>query len=145
MKISEVAHVTFKIIRLQSEESILTDQSKDSKHFATKSTVRATLLAHNKTFFQALDIQFSPLLLLSVHDVKVVGGPAFNSHMLERGDTIIEVDEQPVDADNILEALGLLLLPEPLLDLCSVGSDVPGSSVTLTVLKEVCPQGERSH
>jgi len=51
----------------------------------------------------------------------VVGGPAFNSQQLDRGDELILVDGQTVTEGN----RNLLL----------IGGDVPGSQVTLTVRK----------
>lgn len=56
-----------------------------------------------------------------VIDNMVVGGPAFNSQVLAKGDTIVKVDGFEVDADNHLEMI--------------IGSDVPGSVVKLTVAK----------
>ena len=51
----------------------------------------------------------------------VVGGPAFNCQELDRGDELLRVDGQPVTDQN----RHMLL----------IGSDLPGSQVTLTVLK----------
>lgn len=56
-------------------------------------------------------------------DNMVVGGPAWNSHQLEHGDEILKVDGRTVDADDILDGL--------------VGNDLPGSTVRLTVRKDI--------
>ena len=57
----------------------------------------------------------------TVVDSMVVGGPAFNTGQLDRGDTILSIDQQPASEDNLHALL--------------VGSDTPGSSVTVTVRK----------
>lgn len=54
-------------------------------------------------------------------DNMVIGGPAYKCKQLERGDVIQKVDGVEVDEDNFQQAL--------------VGNDLPGSSVTLTVMK----------
>ena len=51
----------------------------------------------------------------------VVGGPAFNCQELDRGDELLRVDGQPVTEQSRHRLL--------------VGSDLPGSQVTLTVRK----------
>ena len=51
----------------------------------------------------------------------VVGGPAFLCGKLNIGDVIVKVDGTPVTTDNLHELL--------------LGTDCPGSSVTLTVMK----------
>ncbi len=51
----------------------------------------------------------------------VVGGPAFNTNQLARGDVIVRVDGTPATQDNV-EAL-------------LVGCDVPGTSVVIAVRK----------
>jgi hypothetical protein len=51
----------------------------------------------------------------------VVGGPAFNCQELDRGDELLRVDGQPVTEQNRHRLL--------------IGSDLPGSQVTLTVRK----------
>ncbi len=51
----------------------------------------------------------------------VIGGPAHSSKAIEQGDVILKIDGAHVTSDNIK---GML-----------VGSDVPGSSVTVTVAK----------
>jgi hypothetical protein len=47
----------------------------------------------------------------------VVGGPAFNCQQLARGDEVLMVDDEPVNADNCFDRL--------------IGSDVPGSLVKI--------------
>jgi hypothetical protein len=49
----------------------------------------------------------------------VVGGPAFNSGQLVPGDSIVQIDGKLVTAKDLFEEL--------------VGSDIPGTTVTLTV------------
>eukprot|EP00961_Rhodomonas_salina_P052758 707402-Rhodomonas_salina.2 len=66
-------------------------------------------------------VQVGMMLADRVIDNMVVGGPAFNSQVLAKGDTIVKVDGFEVDADNHLEMI--------------IGSDVPGSVVKLTVAK----------
>jgi hypothetical protein len=56
-----------------------------------------------------------------VIDNMVMGGPAFNSAMLDRGDVIVQIDHQDVSMDGLSTAL--------------LGSDIPGSSVVITVKK----------
>jgi hypothetical protein len=51
----------------------------------------------------------------------MVGGPAYNSQLLSKGDVIVKVDGTPATQDTIHDLL--------------VGSDAPGSSVVLTVSK----------
>ena len=58
---------------------------------------------------------------LTIHNM-VVGGPAFNSRLINIGDRIVAVDGQKVGLDNFEAAL--------------VGSDLPGSEVVLTVFRE---------
>ncbi len=57
----------------------------------------------------------------NVVDNTVIGGPAHSSKAIRQGDVILKIDGTPVNSDNIK---GML-----------VGSDVPGSSVTVTVAK----------
>ena len=52
-------------------------------------------------------------------DNMVVGGPAYNSGQLQQNDVISQIDGLPVSIENIHDAL--------------LGSDVPGSTVTITV------------
>jgi len=52
---------------------------------------------------------------------QVVGGPAYNTRALGKGDVILEVDAMSIDIESLYDAL--------------VGSDVPGSTVTLRVKK----------
>ena len=51
----------------------------------------------------------------------VEGGPAFNCRQLDKGDIILKVDGEEVTLESCPEAL--------------IGSDMPGSSVTVTVQK----------
>jgi S1-C subfamily serine protease len=57
----------------------------------------------------------------TIVDQLVVGGPAYNSGELDRGDSIQKVDGLPVDQESILTTL--------------IGQDTPGSVVTLHVHK----------
>jgi hypothetical protein len=57
----------------------------------------------------------------TIIDQLVVGGPAYNSRELDRGDFVEAVDSTIVDQDSILKTL--------------IGSDTPGSMVSLTVRK----------
>ena len=52
-------------------------------------------------------------------DNMVVGGPAYNSQQLSKGDVLLAVDDVDVDGDNMHDLL--------------IGNDVPGSTVKLTV------------
>ncbi len=54
-------------------------------------------------------------------DSMVIGGPAYNSQQLNRGDVILKVDGVSVTNENILETM--------------VGCDVPGSIVDLCIAK----------
>jgi hypothetical protein len=54
-------------------------------------------------------------------DNMVVGGPAYNSGQLEQGDVVLQIDHAPITAEGLLPAL--------------IGSDIPGTTVTLTVRK----------
>lgn len=54
-------------------------------------------------------------------DGMLIGGPAYNSKMLQRGDKIVKVDGIEVSMENLQEVL--------------VGEDTPGSEVNLTVEK----------
>ncbi len=55
-------------------------------------------------------------------DNMIIGGPAFNSKLLERGDVICQIDRTPVIMDELQQSL--------------LGSDVPSSTVVLTVRKK---------
>ena len=55
------------------------------------------------------------------HRSQVIGGPAYNCQVLDRGDVILKIDGIEVDEDNLLTYL--------------IGNDVPGSQVTVTVMK----------
>lgn len=57
----------------------------------------------------------------TVIDNMVIGGPAYNSQLLGRGDTILKVDGISVTNENILESM--------------VGCDVPGSIMDLCIAK----------
>ena len=52
-------------------------------------------------------------------DNMVVGGPAYNSGQLQQNDVIIQIDGIPVSVENVHMSL--------------LGSDIPGSTVTLMV------------
>ena len=52
-------------------------------------------------------------------DNMVVGGPAYNSGQLQQNDVIVQIDGMPVSNENIHDSL--------------LGSDIPGSTVTITV------------
>ncbi len=54
-------------------------------------------------------------------DNLVVGGPAYNSKMIARGDTILQVNNVPATKANIYDLL--------------VGDDRPGSTVVLNISK----------
>ena len=54
-------------------------------------------------------------------DNMIIGGPAYNSRVLDKGDVICKIDQMPVSLEELPHAL--------------LGSDVPGSSVVLTVRK----------
>jgi C-terminal processing protease CtpA/Prc len=61
------------------------------------------------------------MLLGTMIDNLVVGGPAYNSRQLHHGDVILKVDGVPVTQTNIHEVM--------------VGSDIPGSPILLTVAR----------
>ena len=71
------------------------------------------------------DSQFSSVTTIGIMlsgteiDNMVVGGSAYNTKELDKGDIILEVDATPVEVEQLHAAL--------------VGSDVPGSTVTLRV------------
>lgn len=67
------------------------------------------------------DLQVGLVLRGTAIDSTVLGGPAYASQMLSRGDIIVKVDDQPATDQNV----SLLL----------VGNDKPGSKVTLSVEK----------
>jgi hypothetical protein len=52
----------------------------------------------------------------------VIGGPAYNSQQLGKGDVILKVDGVFVTNENILETM--------------IGCDIPGSVIELCVAKE---------
>ncbi len=55
-------------------------------------------------------------------DNMIIGGPAYNSKLLERGDVICQIDRTPVIMDDLQQSLH--------------GSDVPNSTVVLSVRKK---------
>lgn len=61
------------------------------------------------------------MLLGCTIDNMVVGGPAYASQKLSKGDVIVKIDGRSVDQDNLLTHL--------------IGADVPGSKVTITIMK----------
>ena len=66
-------------------------------------------------------MQLGLLLKDTLIDHLVVGGPAAQSKLLHQGDKILRVDGIAVTKDNILRHL--------------IGSDIPGSTVCITVAK----------
>jgi C-terminal processing protease CtpA/Prc len=65
--------------------------------------------------------QIGIMILGTMVDNLVVGGPAFNSRQLQHGDVIIKVDGAPVTQANIHEMM--------------VGNDVPGTPVLVTIAR----------
>ncbi len=61
------------------------------------------------------------MLLGTMVDNLVVGGPAFNSRQLHHGDVIVKVDGTPVTQSNIHEMM--------------VGNDIPGTPVLVTITR----------
>ena len=59
------------------------------------------------------------MLIGTVIDNMVIGGPAYNSDRLEKGDTIVQVNGKPVSAEELPDML--------------IGDDIPGTSVVITV------------
>jgi hypothetical protein len=59
-------------------------------------------------------------------DNMVIGGPAHNTGLLEKGDTIVAIDGIAVTEESIHAAL--------------LGEDIPGSSVVLTIKRPVLPE-----
>jgi S1-C subfamily serine protease len=51
----------------------------------------------------------------------IIGGPAFHSALIEKGDLVLGVDGNKISEESICSAL--------------IGDDVPGSSVVVTVQK----------
>lgn len=51
----------------------------------------------------------------------VMGGPAYNSKQIDRGDVILKIDGKTATSDNVKDLL--------------VGKDVPGSNVTIMIAK----------
>lgn len=66
-------------------------------------------------------IQVGVMFASGVIDSMVVGGPAYNSRHLDKGDVVVEIDGNAVTSDNLSQLL--------------VGCDVAGSAVTITVKK----------
>jgi C-terminal processing protease CtpA/Prc len=64
----------------------------------------------------------------TVIDSMVVGGPAYNTGQLDRGDIILRINHEPVAEDNLHALL--------------VGTDSPGSTVTISVRKAERPAGQ---
>lgn len=62
-------------------------------------------------------VQVGMMLMGCTIENMVLGGPAYNSHELDKGDIILKVDGEQVDQDSLLPAL--------------IGSDVPGEATTL--------------
>ena len=61
------------------------------------------------------------MLLGTMVDNLVVGGPAYNSRQLHHGDVIVKVDGIPITASNIHEVM--------------VGDDIPGAPVIVSVAR----------
>jgi C-terminal processing protease CtpA/Prc len=61
------------------------------------------------------------MLLGTMIDNLVVGGPAYNSRQLHHGDVIVKVDGVPVTQSNITEMM--------------VGNDTPGSPVIVSIAR----------
>ena len=61
------------------------------------------------------------MLLGTMVDNLVVGGPAYNSRQLHHGDVIVKVDGIPITAANIHEVM--------------VGDDIPGAPVVVSVAR----------
>lgn len=97
--------------------------------FRTKSTVRCSALnfvvvwvelaSHHtqRVCCPQVGMMLSGLMI----DGMVVGGPAFVSHQLDRGDEIVRVDGVTVTTDDFQEKI--------------IGVDIPGTHVTVTVRK----------
>jgi hypothetical protein len=62
-------------------------------------------------------VQVGMMLMGCTIENMVMGGPAYNSYKLDKGDIILKVDGKPVDEDSLLPAL--------------IGSDVPGEEMAL--------------
>jgi C-terminal processing protease CtpA/Prc len=65
--------------------------------------------------------QIGIMLLGTMVDNLVVGGPAYNSRQLYHGDVIVKVDGIPITASNIHEVM--------------VGDDIPGAPVVVSVAR----------
>ncbi len=65
--------------------------------------------------------QIGIMLLGTMVDNLVVGGPAYNSRQLHHGDVIVKVDGIPITASNIHEVM--------------VGDDIPGAPVIVSVAR----------
>ena len=48
-------------------------------------------------------------------DNMIIGGPAYNSRLLDKGDVVCQIDKRPVNVEDLQSSLS--------------GSDIPGSSV----------------
>ena len=62
-----------------------------------------------------------------------MGGPAYNSRQIDRGDVILKIDGKRATGENIKELL--------------VGEDIPGSSLIITLAKgspQVIATGSRN-
>ena len=86
--------------------------------FSSKSTV-----SHLETEEGLREQQVGVMLNGFVIEGLVVGGPAFSSQALARGDEILAVDDQPASSSQVLHAL-------------LRGDDVPGSQVKLSFRKQ---------
>ena len=66
-------------------------------------------------------LQIGIMLLGTMIDNLVVGGPAYNSRQLHHGDIILKVDGIPVTQNNIHDVM--------------VGNDTPGSPIVVSVAR----------
>lgn len=69
------------------------------------------------------------MLLGNEIDYLLIGGSAYGSRKLDKGDVIMKVDGKVATKENVSSML--------------IGSDIPGSTVTLTVQKVGFRQGEQ--
>jgi hypothetical protein len=101
---------------------------KDTTSLSLQSTERRSTVSQFSSFSTSTSDppaktfrHFGMILDGTVIDSMVVGGPAFNTGQLDRGDEILSINRETASEAN----LHVLL----------VGSDAPGSSVTVTVRK----------
>jgi C-terminal processing protease CtpA/Prc len=81
-----------------------------------------TILSGFLTYFLGpVRVQVGLMMNGAVIDNMVIGGPAYNSEQLDKGDVILEVDGKPVNPDTLHEAL--------------LGADIPGTKFVVKVKK----------